>query len=636
MQDITFKERFQYWFDNIMSRGAVALIGWLGLLSAVLIVIIAGLVYVTGVAPRADNEEGPGVGQLVWKSLMHAMDAGTLGGDEGSIAYLGMMLVVTVGGIFLVSMLIGLLTTGIEARLEELRKGRSRVVEAEHTVILGWSNHVFTIVSELIEANKSRGRSCIAILADRDKVEMDDELSSRVPERNGTHIVCRTGNPVDSADIDIVNPQAARSVIILAPEGAKNRDTVVIKSLLALLNSPTRRQEAYHVVAEVSDSRNLDVARMVGKDELSVVLSRDVISRIAVQTCRQSGLSVVYTELMDFGGDEIYFKDEKGLVGKDFGSALFEYGTCTVMGVRNKSGDVMLNPGMDYKIEAGDQVIVIAEDDDKVVLSAGGATRVDASTIVEATPREPGRERTLILGWNSTVPVMVRELDQYVPRDSELLVVAHLPEAGEELTRLQASMENLGIAFRLGDTTDRELLDSLDPTSYEHVITVSYSEVMDPEDADAHTLITLLHLRDIGNKTGRDVQIVSEMLDPRNRDLAEATEADDFIVSDRLISLLMCQISENKDLFPVFMDLFRSEGSEIYLKPAADYVQPGKPVNFYTVTEAARRRGEIALGYRVMKDQRNASKAYGVKVNPSKSTSVTFAEDDMVVVLAEE
>ncbi len=98
----------------------------------------------------------------------------------------------------------------------------------------------------------------------------------------------------------------------------------------------------------------------------------------------------------------------------------------------------------------------------------------------------------------------------------------------------------------------------------------------------------------------------------------------------------MSQISENKALGAVFADLFDPEGSEIYLKPASDYIQTGEPVDFYTVVEAAKRQGETALGYRVLAEANDASRAYGVVLNPDKSVPVTFAEQDRVIVLAEE
>lgn len=125
------------------------------------------------------------------------------------------------------------------------------------------------------------------------------------------------------------------------------------------------------------------------------------------------------------------------------------------------------------------------------------------------------------------------------------------------------------------------------------------------------------------------------MLDVRNRTLADVTRADDFIVGDRLVSLMLAQVAENKEINAVFADLFDAEGSEIYLKPATDYVTPGRPVSFYTVTEAARRRGEVALGYRLKAHSGDASRAYGVHVNPKKSELVSFGEDDRIAVLAE-
>ena len=97
----------------------------------------------------------------------------------------------------------------------------------------------------------------------------------------------------------------------------------------------------------------------------------------------------------------------------------------------------------------------------------------------------------------------------------------------------------------------------------------------------------------------------------------------------------MAQVSENKHLNAVFNDLFDSEGSEIYLKPARDYVTSGQPLNFYTVVEAARRRGEIAIGYRQITNANNSAEQYGVVINPKKSQMMTFASEDRIIVVSE-
>src|SRR4030095_1799323 len=157
---------------------------------------------------------------------------------------------------------------------------------------------------------------------------------------------------------------------------------------------------------------------------------------------------------------------------------------------------------------------------------------------------------------------------------------------------------------------------------------------LEPQEADAKTLVTLLHLRDIAQKDSTPFSIVSEMLDLRNRELAEATQVDDFIVSEHLISLMMSQLSENAELFDVFTDIFDPEGAEIYLKPASDYVTLGEPVIFYTVAEPARRRGETTIGYRLVSEAKNAAKSYGVHTNPKKSAQVVFTSADKVIVIA--
>jgi hypothetical protein len=133
----------------------------------------------------------------------------------------------------------------------------------------------------------------------------------------------------------------------------------------------------------------------------------------------------------------------------------------------------------------------------------------------------------------------------------------------------------------------------------------------------------------------KEIKIVSEMLDIKNRDLANVTKADDFIVSDKLISLMMSQVSENKQLMRVFEDLMRSEGSEIYLKPINDYIKTEESVNFYTLMESAKRRGDTAIGYRINSLIHNQDATYGVVINPKKDDYIQFTDLDKIIVLSE-
>lgn len=621
----TASERLRYWFDNWMSRGPIALIGLLGLATVILVVVVGTLAYLFHAFPE-DAAEGD-LFDLWWGGLMRTFDPGTMGGDTGW-GFRFFMLIITIGGLIIVASLIGIISGAFDDKIAELRKGRSRVLESDHTLILGWSSKVHSIINELAIANESRRKSAVVILAPKDKIEMDDEIKAECPKLGRTSVICRNGDPKNLTDLGLGSPFAARSIILLAPEDSADPDADVIKTALALTNNPSRGEEKLHIVAELSDPENLEVAKLVGRDEVHWVLGPEVIGRITVQSCRQSGLSVVYQEFLDFDGDEIYFTQQPTLVGKTYFDAQVAFNKCAAMGLV-VDGAPMINPPAETVIGADDQIIVVASDDSEIALG-GAPEAIDTTALAQAAADAKRAERTLVLNVNAVLPVMVGELDEYVAPGSEVVIVnpGEIPE--------MPTVANLTVTHVVGDPTKRPVLDRLDVGSFDHIILLADTEHYEAEQADSRTLVTLLHLRDLAERNDLDLNIVSEMLDDANRELAEVARADDLIVSDKLVALMLSQISENRGLADVFTTLFESEGSEVYLRPAEAYVQLGVPVNFYSVLEAARRRGETALGYRVAEHAHHSNEAYGVRVNPEKGEPITFAKGDRIVVLAED
>ncbi len=610
-----------------MSKGTIALMGLLGLATLVFVIVLGIITWIVLAIVRDEASPDSDIGPVdfIWRSLMRTLDPGTMGGDEGW-AFRILMLIVTIGGLIIVASLIGIVSGAFDSKIEELRKGRSRVLEHEHTLILGWNSKIFSIIHETAVANESRGRAHIVVLADRDKVEMEDEIRAGAGKLGRTVVICRTGDPKSLHDLAIASPQTARSIILLAPEGSADPDADVIKTALALTNGPDRPAGGFHIVGELADPSNLEVAKLVGRDEAHWVIGPELIGRITVQSCRQSGLSVVYQELLDFDGDEIYISEQPELVGATYSDAQLRFDDCTAIGI--VSGEsVLVNPPGDTVIAPGDRVIVIAEDDSTIRL--GERRTPTTSAIVDRAPAPADPERTLVLGINTGLVSMLRELDEYVAPGSTVHIVAQrkaieIPE-----------FENLTTTWQRADATKRAVLDALDPASFDHIIVLADTTEHDQQRADSRTLVTLLQLRDIADRGGHDLNIVSEMLDDGNRELAEVTEADDFIVSDKLVSLVLAQIAENRELTAVFDTLFSSAGSEIYLSPAEQYVDLGVEVDMTTIIGAAQRRGETAIGFRLAADAHTAAKQYGVRVNPAKSERVRFADGDRVIVLAE-
>lgn len=342
MKRVSLADRLRYAFDNAMSKGTIPLIGWLALVTLAVTLGVSLVVWFTRIAIEASFTE------QFWVYLMLALDQDAMSGVSWYARLAGLFITFT--GVFVTSILVGLLATGIGNKIEELRKGRSQVVEAGHTVVLGWSAKVVPIISELVVANANKPRACIVILGDKDKVEMEDEIRDKVGDTDRTRVVCRRGAPMDVVDLEIASLGTAKAIIILAPED-DDPDSGVIKTMLAIRKERAESGTRCHVVAEIHHLRNMQVAQIVGRDDAELLFTGGLIARIMAQTCRQSGLPVVYTELLNFAGDEIYFRAEPRLVGKTFGEALLAYEDSAVIGLYPKGGSVKLNPPTSTRIE---------------------------------------------------------------------------------------------------------------------------------------------------------------------------------------------------------------------------------------------------------------------------------------------
>jgi len=453
----SLKQRIQYHTDNLMARGPQAMIGLLGVFSLIIILLSAFVVTIGGRIFFPEGVDNLSFIEAFWLSLVRTLDPGTMGADEGWGFRLIMLILPTLGGVFIISTLIGVLSNMIQNKIEDLRKGRSLVLEENHTIILGWSSQVFTILSELVEANLNQVNPSIAILAMKEKVEMEDEIRSRLRDTKNTRIICRSGSPIDPAALELVRPQHARSIIVIPPED-QDPDNFVIKTVLAITNNPHRRAEAYIIVTQIRDEKNLQVVQMLGKkDRVCALLARDIIARVTAQTSRQSGLSIVYTELFNFSGDEIYFKEEKALTGKRYRDALTSYATSSVIGLfKADATTVQLNPPMDSLIQPGDQLICISADDDTILYSASPDTPAIESIQSAPQPISVKKERLLLLGWNDYGATILRELDNYVGYGSQITIVAD--ETFQEKVSTCTRLKNQTIEFHAGDTTNRKTM----------------------------------------------------------------------------------------------------------------------------------------------------------------------------------
>ncbi|MGW3989433.1 CASTOR/POLLUX-related putative ion channel [Streptomyces sp. NPDC004830] len=623
----SFGDRARYWFDSTLARGASALVGWMALLClAVVVPASAVVVWTDPDAPEALPDRLGQVWHLTGQTLR-------LGGATGTPLRVTMSVLLALVALLYVSTLVGLITTALTERLTALRRGRSTVLEQGHVVVLGWSEQVFTVVGELVAANANLRRAAVAVLADRDKTAMEEALGTKAGTLGRTRLICRSGPTTDPAVLTLTSPATAGVVLVL-PRDEPDADAEVVKTLLALRAALAGAKSRPPVVAAVRDDR-YRLAAVLAAGPGGVVLESDTVTaRLIVQAARRPGLSLVHQELLDFAGDEFYLVGEASLTGRTFGDALLSYPTSSVVGLVR--GDTpLLAPPPQTAIAADDLLIVVSRDDDTAWPGECGQW-VDKAVMAAGPPTPARPERVLLLGWNRRAPLMVDQLRRRALPGSAVDVVA---DCGEETVRQVHESgahhgTDLALTLHQGDVTRPETLRRLDVHSYDSVIVLGRDPVpgQTTDHPDNRTLVTLLLLRQLEEATGRELPVVTELVDDRNRALAPISPGADVIISGKLIGLLMAQISQNRHLAAVFEELFSADGTGIRLRPAGDYVLPGCETAFATVVAAARQRGECAIGYR-SHDEAAAGPGHGVRVNPPKAERRRWTAGDEVVVV---
>ena len=625
----TWGDRVRYWFDSTLARGASALVGWMALLCLAVVVPASALVVWTD--PHAPESLPDRLAQ-VWRLTGETL---RLGGATGTPLRVTTSVLLALVALLYVSTLVGLITTALTERLTALRRGRSTVLEQGHVVVLGWSEQVFTVVSELVAANANQRRAAVAVLADRDKTAMEEALSAKVGPMGRTRLICRSGPTTDPAVLTLTSPATAGVVLVL-PRDEPDADAEVVKTLLAL-RAALPGQGRPPVVAAVRDDRYRLAASLAAGPGGIVLESDTVTARLIVQAARRPGLSLVHQELLDFAGDEFYLVAEPALAGRPFGDALLSYPTSSVVGIV-RGGTPVLNPPPHTPLVEDDLLVVISRDDD-TIWQADCADSVEKAAMATglATPARP--ERVLLLGWNRRAPLMVDQLRRRARPGSAVDVVA---DAGEATVRQVGEAgahhgTDLPLTLHPGDVTRPETLQGLDVYSYDSVIVLGQDPApgQPPDEPDNRTLVTLLLLRRLEEASGRELPVVTELVDDRNRALAPLGPGADVIISGKLIGLLMAQISQNRHLAAVFEELFSADGTGIRLRPAGDYVLPGCETTFATVVAAARQRGECAIGYR-SHDDASTSPGYGVRINPPKAGRRRWTAADEVIVVGED
>jgi hypothetical protein len=312
------------------------------------------------------------------------------------------------------------------------------------------------------------------------------------------------------------------------------------------------------------------------------------------------------------------------------------------MGIYNETDGLVLRPDQEYVMKNDDQILIFAEDDSTIDFKSQMVYKPGKDVPLKDLRMEQVKKRTLFLGYHDVADIFIREADDYLLEGSEFDIMFNKPS--EEFT---AKIEGLkeeypDFSFNLidSDTTRLENLKKVNPFEYNNIVILSQDDNEQSADKiDSDTLIILLLLRTINeNPDGNDTKIITQVLNSENQEIIHQTDVDDFIISNKLITMILAQLSEEPLIKIFYDDIFSEDGSEIYIKPATLYFEtfPQK-LNFAEIIRHANKRDtEVCLGIRKGELSKDPNSNFGVRLNLPKDEIVEITENDFLVVLSED
>jgi len=633
-----------------MSKGGFSV--FLALLS----LFFAGFVMMTAaryisewIFPNQNLGESPDLYWDVFVQLIGLRDTG----DDANLATKVVGVVTIFVGLILFSSLVAFITQEFEAKLQMLRKGKSPVVEQNHTLILGFNDRIVDIVQELVVANESEPDAVIVILSQEDKEEMDDFIRNNLGNMKTTRLVTRNGSTTNLSDLNNVRVNAARSVIILnhakssdAEEFKTLSDARVVKSVLAVV-AANDEENVPPIIVELHSTQYRRLAENIAPGKVTTLNEADILARILVQTSRSAGLASVYLNLVGFEGNEFYFyRPNSGWNNLTFGKLPFHFSGAMPLGVRHKDGRLTLKPSNDYQLANDDEAVILAEDDSSVKFSSEPLIQPkDTNSNFPRKTLERNIEKHLVIGWNKKTPVALSEYAKYLVQESQVkLVVSNLTEQVQtEFDKISKNYPHIKMEISQVNVGSVKELLALEPYQFNSIAILAGSGE-NAEEIDAKTLTTLLELRQIFKEysasTGKEVttELIAEIIDSRDTDLVIKAGVKDFLLSNQFVSKILAQVSQEPDVMSIYKNLFSVEGSELYIKPMSLYF-PTEQISKLTFSDcviAAQNRDELCIGVRINAESQNKEKNFGIELIPSLDKRLNLTLDDALITLAED
>ena len=607
-KSFSLKSRFSYWFDNRMTKGSLGLIRILIIASVMLAVIMGILIIIFGFS---------GVGEgasVIWDSIATLINAEMPAFADGGTGYLILMTVTAIAGVLFTSVLIGIITSTIEEKIDNLKRGNSFVLEKGHIVVLGFYPGEYTLLNQLILAAAGKS-ACVVVAEDMEREEMEHNISENLDIPKNFRIVCRTVDITDPTSLEKCSVETCKTVIVSPTD-----DMRTIKAVLAV-----------SALLEEKGVPEISVNAIISKDEyrfppsiaeannITTLQTNSILAKMIAHSCTQTGLSEAFREIFNFEGSEFYLVSLPEIDGMSFEELMVRVADAIPTGVF-RDGKVFMNPPADYILRDSDRILVFAEERDSAKMDTEIFKLPEAPEFF--TDHNKETTNTVIIGHNETLPIILYELPENV---SQVYLVGQETTEKERAVLSQiASARNISLIDYPGNPHSEKVLFDLAQMA-EHIVILNDHD-RDAEEADMEASFLLLNLRDIRKRFELRFNITVEMQKEHNQKLVGRGDHTDFLVASSMSSLILAQLAESPELIEVFREILSNKGNELYLKNAGSMGLVGTH-EIRNLRRIMLRQGYILFGH--LDAEKNS------RFNLPLNEVITIENEDHLIVLGE-
>ena len=626
----------------------------------VLLVLLAAWVISAFAVPGNENT---GFFTAVYHTFTMILDAGCIESVITDLSGANLFLIIFCLVVIVVCMitftgaLIGYATNVVSNLIENANANSIKLRISGHVAVLGWNTRASEIINDLLYC---RTWQKVVVLSEGNREAILDEINERLADtierenaaleesvrqmprlkkffymhkhklRNNVAVVVREGDVFSAVHLNNIQLNKAKSIIILGKdlrsairEGASSDeetekgDNRTVKTLIQVVDiaSNVLSADNQKVVVEIENEWTGDLVDKIIRAKLNLDKCRvvpfrvhTVMGQLLSQFSLMPELNKVYSSLFSNKGTSFFARSQARPASDiDFAETYLNTHRRALPLLFIK--DEMTREDFFYYMADSDRDIDIASD------RAMGTCPVGLNKDYWLPEKH-----VLILGSNSKISNVMDGYENFCSEwtNEKHPQIVHVTVVDDE-EKLQR--ENFYSRYKFVENCvpariiERDkIADIIKDFVYEHPdnssILILSDDTVPDDDIDAKMMTFLIYAKDVINRArvnkrnvNFNVDIIAEVMDPRHVDLVRSYDVDNVVISNRYISKMVTQISEDFARYNLYADIMDYDdmetavydGIEIYIKKAGEYFSELPPKNtpvdtvIRSVYEASRR-----------------------------------------------